>query len=406
MSKGISTSKNLTNQAECLRREGLEFVFRYYSANAWKRMEQPEAVALAAAGLQIAAVYEDGPLEQDANGYFTAQRGIRHARNAYQWASDVIHQPSHSAIYFAVDFDYTDQANLRGVKAYFKAVRDTIAEESGHGGALDYKVGVYGSGKVCRLIKEQSTLAEYSWLAESVGWTGYHEYKEACDVLQAIRTGSLCRLDNYEDCEARSEDFGAFNLPTDTLKPHLLELAGLRNAAGAMGANNHTRFRAPPDVFGERGDDESTPALANRILANSRIGLATTHASGVSDQANAKQNILDTSAGQAARRSAYGNAPGGTVFLQARLLEGMLALAEGFSFHVAELCGGSHSGNSRHYAGVAADINAINGRHVDADHPNVREFKQACRNLGATEVLGPGDPGHSTHVHTAWPRPV
>ncbi|WP_327177138.1 hypothetical protein OG599_18890 [Streptomyces sp. NBC_01335] len=28
----------------------------------------------------------------------------------------------------------------------------------------------------------------------------------------------------------------------------------------------------------------------------------------------------------------------------------------------------------------------------------------ACRKLGATEVLGPGDAGHARHVHCARPR--
>jgi hypothetical protein len=28
---------------------------------------------------------------------------------------------------------------------------------------------------------------------------------------------------------------------------------------------------------------------------------------------------------------------------------------------------------------------------------------QRCHALGATQVLGPGDPGHATHVHCAWP---
>lgn len=135
MPKGISASESLKDQATCLKNSGLDFVFRYYSASAWKRIDPPEAVALSDAGLQIAIVYEDGPREDNADGYFTAQRGERHARNAYQWASDVIHQPPGSAIYFAVDFDYTDRPNLEGIKAYFKAVRETIATESGHNGA-------------------------------------------------------------------------------------------------------------------------------------------------------------------------------------------------------------------------------------------------------------------------------
>jgi chitosanase len=150
----------------------------------------------------------------------------------------------------------------------------------------------------------------------------------------------------------------------------------------------------------------STAALAQSLLANSRVTLATSHSSGVQDEATAKQNMQDTANGLPARRSSYGNAPGGTVALNARMLSGLVTLAGEFSFSVAELCGGSHSPNSRHYAGVTADVNVINGIHVGASHPNLAAFMQRCRDLGVTELLGPGDPGHSTHVHAGWPRPA
>jgi hypothetical protein len=151
------------------------------------------------------------------------------------------------------------------------------------------------------------------------------------------------------------------------------------------------------------GDDLAT--LAQRILESPRITLATEHVSGVNDQATVRQNIADTAAGALARRSNYGGAPGGTVALNVRLLRGLLALAGSYSFSISELVGGSHSPNSRHYAGVAADVNQINGSQVRAGHPDLAAFKQKCRDLGATEVLGPGAPGHDTHVHAAWPRP-
>ncbi|WP_240361053.1 hypothetical protein [Streptomyces clavuligerus] len=66
--------------------------------------------------------------------------------------------------------------------------------------------------------------------------------------------------------------------------------------------------------------------------------------------------------------------------------------------------GGDHSANSRHYVGVALDINVINGSHVGQRRPHAAAMA-ACRALGRTEVLRPGDAGHSTHIHCAWPRP-
>ncbi|MBN9088335.1 MAG: chitosanase [Reyranella sp.] len=150
----------------------------------------------------------------------------------------------------------------------------------------------------------------------------------------------------------------------------------------------------------------SAVSLAQQILADTGISLATAHASGIPDQATARQNIVDTAAGRPASRSSYQGAPGGTVSLDIRMLGGVVALAQQYTFAVSEFCGGSHSANSRHYAGVTADFNIINGRHVSPGHPDVPAFMARCRALGATEVLGPGFPGHDNHIHAAWPRPV
>jgi hypothetical protein len=150
----------------------------------------------------------------------------------------------------------------------------------------------------------------------------------------------------------------------------------------------------------------SAASLAQQILTNSRISLATAHASGIPDQATARQNIVDTAAGRPAHRSSYQNAPGGTIPLDVRMLGGVVTLGREFTLGVSEFCGGSHSSTSRHYAGVTADFNIVNGQHVRPGHPDVPTLMARCRALGATEVLGPGFPGHDNHVHAAWPRPL
>lgn len=158
---------------------------------------------------------------------------------------------------------------------------------------------------------------------------------------------------------------------------------------------------APLGIAGTAGD---RAILASRILASPNIKLATTHPSGRVDRANARQNVVDTAAGLEANRSSYGGAPGGSVLLDRDMLAGMLALAETYRIHVTEICGGLHGERSRHYAGLGFDVNFINGDHVGASHPKQVEFRRRAAALGATEVLGPGDSGHSTHIHVAWPR--
>lgn len=177
----------------------------------------------------------------------------------------------------------------------------------------------------------------------------------------------------------------------------------LRRGVSTTESSDAPRAFAVQEEAAGAGDERRD--LAARILANNRISLATTHVSGVSDDANARENMRDTSEGRPASRSSYGNAPGGTVLLNLRLLRGIQTLLDEYTLSVSELAGGSHSPNSRHYAEVAVDLTVINGRHVSANHPDVPRIKARCRELGATEVLGPGDAGHSDHVHAAWPRP-
>lgn len=160
----------------------------------------------------------------------------------------------------------------------------------------------------------------------------------------------------------------------------------------------------PKDAIEASAALETPAQLAARILASTAITLGTSHVSGVVDQANARQNMVDTAAGNPAQRSSYGNAPGGTVRLDRRMLSGLIRIAQDHTFAINELCGASHSPTSRHYAGIAFDIGVIDGRRVRAGHPSVQEFMALCRALGATEVLGPGNAGHAGHVHVAWPR--
>ena len=81
-----------------------------------------------------------------------------------------------------------------------------------------------------------------------------------------------------------------------------------------------------------------------------------------------------------------------------------IADTKGWTFHVTSIAGSSHIRTSRHYSGIAFDVNRINGVKVGAGKAYYREFMNICRARGATEVLGPGDRAHSTHVHAAWPR--
>ncbi len=175
-------------------------------------------------------------------------------------------------------------------------------------------------------------------------------------------------------------------------------------------------FRAAPSALAPESPDGLDSGLEERIrrihlgselmrrFVTGHLDLLPTNVSGVDDGADALSNIRDTAGGLSAQRSAYGNAPGGEVDLTFSLLEGLKELSDDYSFRVTALAGGSHSSRSRHYLGVAMDVDTINGRRVNIDNPDFREFMAKAREMGATEVLGPGDRGHDTHLHIAWPR--
>lgn len=146
--------------------------------------------------------------------------------------------------------------------------------------------------------------------------------------------------------------------------------------------------------------------LARQIRNRPAIKLIDFHVSGnYHPRSTAHQNVKSTANGYGAWRSPWGHYGETRVWLKARMLRGMLKLrtAKGYSFRVTSVAGGRHGSTSRHYAGLAFDVDRVNGGPVNGSNPRWG-FRRACRDLGATEVLGPGDPGHDTHLHCAWPR--
>jgi hypothetical protein len=196
---GVDSSSACTSSAiACLQGEGITFVGRYYSRTTHiegKKLTASEAELLSAAGMQIVAVYEDGPTSY---GYFSASRATADATGAMQQA-EAVGQPVGSAIYFTVDYDAAADEIAGDITAYFGAIRT----------ALDgtYLVGVYGSGAVCSAIADRG-FAQLAWLAQSTGWSGYSHF-----TGWAIKQGpeqSVCGLSS--DTDVAHGEFGAFRV--------------------------------------------------------------------------------------------------------------------------------------------------------------------------------------------------
>ena len=207
MQGGISTNRHCDSSAACLAAAGKTFVFRYHSRTTTqpeKRLTPAEAAALARAGLSIACVYQDRAREP---ADFGMARGEQDGHSAFMYAGQV-GQPAGSAIYFAVDTDFSE-AQLRSlVIPYFRGVKAAF-DQSGASGA-SYRIGVYGSGLTCRILKSELPFVAFTWLAEATGWRESATYK-GWDVKQYVNGGAtLCSLGNaFERCEAK-DDFGQF----------------------------------------------------------------------------------------------------------------------------------------------------------------------------------------------------
>lgn len=205
MIEGISTNRLCEISAPCLLAAGKVFVIRYYSrttSQPEKQLRPKEAAEMARAGLDIAVVYQDRARQ---TLDFSLQRGRLDAASAFAAAGQV-GQPAGSAIYFAVDTDFSAAEIAQFVIPYFNGVREALANASG--GTSAYRVGVYGSGLTCRRLRE-AALVELAWLAESTGWRESATFSN-WDVKQFVTTENLCGIgQGWQRCIA-SGSFGQF----------------------------------------------------------------------------------------------------------------------------------------------------------------------------------------------------
>ncbi|MER8565985.1 DUF1906 domain-containing protein [Mesorhizobium sp. M0924] len=210
----IDASSKTTNITKCLKKEGINTVIRYYcraSQGSWKIIREPEATKLIAEKLSIAVVHEIGTslsLFSYASGKLDADYSIKYGREA-------IGQPSGSAIYFAIDFDVSESSIKQRIVPYFQGIRDSMAAA----GSI-YKIGVYGSGLTCSTLLKKG-LVEFTWLAQSTGWSGYGAFKDSnlWSLLQKYPSTNLCRIGvDYNEAQG-GKDFGAFSSLVALVKP-------------------------------------------------------------------------------------------------------------------------------------------------------------------------------------------
>lgn len=198
MSKGFDTISDCTSHGGQINSAGYKFVARYYFSgisHVKTKLTHAEAKHLSDMDISLVAVFENA---SDHAGYFSLGQGTLDGASAYSYAANTIHQPEGTPIYFTVDYDASEQDLQQRIIPYFKGVRQARG---------NYFVGVYGSGFVCRRLKELG-LVSFTWLAQSTGFSESREYTD-----WNIKQGNTTTLFGMDvDLDVSNDNAGGFRV--------------------------------------------------------------------------------------------------------------------------------------------------------------------------------------------------
>jgi len=218
MPNAFDTTEDCSSAIQCLKQRGYDTVGRYYArpGNEWKTVKLPEAVALARAGMSIVAIYQD---RQNQAADFDLSKGRFAGTTAYNYAAGVIFQTAGSAIYFGVDYDASESEIRNNIIPFFQGVKESFDQAAGGHGPT-FRIGVYGSGLVCRLLKDGGHV-ELTFLSQSTGHREHLAYLNSMqwNLSQKAET-SLCNMDgDPDDTNPTKPDTGSFLLDLSALGP-------------------------------------------------------------------------------------------------------------------------------------------------------------------------------------------
>lgn len=255
----IDVSSNVAAHSGRLAAAGVKTVIRYYNHRnstvlPSKCLTAEELAALLGAGLSVAVVFEqhggaDGAIED-----FGPEAGDRDAARALELAAD-LGQPEGSAIYFAVDWDYSHDADLDRITSYFEHVRRALGDR--------YAPGVYGSGTVGDRLKA-AALVEHVWLSGSLGWSG---------TRAALEAGRWSIFQKYLHITSEIGGFGCDGNVANPAHDNYGQFSGSGPAVSARGEGVAALYRvtARPDLNLRGG-----PGSEYRIIRTLPTGMAVT----------------------------------------------------------------------------------------------------------------------------------
>lgn len=181
MTQIIDTNHDVTHRLDALRAAGIKTIFRYINPlnpGGEKTIKPAEARAIAGGGFRLGLVCEGwGGAGDFEHGDINAPDGKRDAEFCVAHAATV-GAPDGACIYFAVDTDASAAEIQRLVVPYFQAIAAVLTDDG------PYRIGVYGSGAVCRAVED---LVDLTWLSCSLGWTDSRDYLVEAPPPWALR---------------------------------------------------------------------------------------------------------------------------------------------------------------------------------------------------------------------------
>ena len=159
------TSKKITaSAAKILKNNGYKIVGRYLTGSD-KGLTIEELETILNEGLQVFLIYQENGRKKE---NFTTEIGIQNACKAIT-AAKKLRIPPNSTIYFAVDFDATDDQITKYIIPYFSGIYSVF---DGY-----FKIGVYGARNVCSRVTANG-YAISSFVADaSSGYSGNAGYQ-------------------------------------------------------------------------------------------------------------------------------------------------------------------------------------------------------------------------------------
>lgn len=160
------------DKALALYNKGYQYVGRYLTGTVGgtrsKAMTQVEVNHIFNAGLRIFAIFQEGTVTREK---FTYQQGRIDGETALN-AAKSLGIPYGEIIYFAIDYDMTDNDVTNYVIPYFRGIRKAFNDNYNR-----YKTGIYGSRNVCSRVAARGYSVSSFVSDMSTGFSGNLGYK-------------------------------------------------------------------------------------------------------------------------------------------------------------------------------------------------------------------------------------